>query len=75
LRKALLIALLEPTAVLAEEEDYGRLGNRLALMEEFKNLPFNAVWHRFCAEQNVPVGPEWIQNVAEYEATVLTQRG
>ena len=72
--KAILFALLEPTNVLIELEDEGRLGEKLALLEEFKTLPFEAVWNKFCLDNNVPVGYEWLNEVKEYETKVLSKR-
>lgn len=73
-QKALLIAMLEPTHLLKEAEESGNLGNRLALMEEFKILPYGAVWNKLCLDQNVPAGAEWLNDVKEYEETVLSKR-
>lgn len=72
--KAMLIALLEPTHLLMEAEESGNFGNRLALMEEFKTLPYGAVWNKFCLDQNVPIGAEWLNDIKEYEETVLINR-
>jgi L-rhamnose isomerase len=75
LQKALLIALLEPTALLAEAESQGNLGHRLALAEEFKTLPYGAVWNQYCMLKNVPAGSDWLQPVANYERDILVKRG
>jgi len=72
--KAIIAALLEPTELLIKEEDSGNLGNRLALMEEFKTLPFSAVWNKYCLDKNVPVGTEWLEKVRDYENAVLSNR-
>lgn len=72
--KSMMIALLEPTHLLEKEEDAGNYGNRLALMEEFKTLPYGAVWDKFCHEMQVPVGAEWLQDVRDYEEKVLLKR-
>jgi len=72
--KAIIAALLEPTELLIKEEDSGNFGNRLALMEEFKTLPFGAVWNKYCLDKNVPVGTEWLEKVKDYENTVLSKR-
>ncbi len=72
--KSVLLSLLEPTELLKAEEKSGNLGNRLALMEELKSLPFGAVWNMYCQQQNVPVGPQWLENVKEYEEKVLSNR-
>lgn len=72
--KSIMIALLEPSRKLLEEENSGRLGNRLALMEEFKMLPYAAVWNKYCMEKGVPAGADWLSAVSEYEADVLDRR-
>ncbi|MEA2736370.1 MAG: L-rhamnose isomerase [Humisphaera sp.] len=72
--KALLIALLEPTAKLRELESTGDFTSRLALMEELKTLPAGAVWDFYCAKQNVPVGKAWLDEVKNYERAVLSKR-
>lgn len=72
--KSILFALLEPTELILAEENSGNYGNRLALMEEFKTLPFGAVWDKFCYEMNVPIGAGWLNEVKTYEANVLSKR-
>jgi L-rhamnose isomerase len=74
MQRALLIALLEPPAIRAAERG-GDFTARLALQEEAKALPFGAVWNEFCARQNSPAGSEWLREVRDYEARVLSQRG
>jgi L-rhamnose isomerase len=73
--KALLFAVLEPTDLLRQAEDSGNLGNRLALMEECKSLPFGAVWDYYCVQQGAPAGPTWLNEVKRYEEDVLVHRG
>ncbi|MCP4400916.1 MAG: L-rhamnose isomerase [bacterium] len=73
--KALLMALLEPTDQLRAYESEGDLTSRLAMLEEMKTLPFGAVWDYYCARQNVPAGAAWLNDVKDYEKTVLSQRG
>ncbi len=73
--KALLMALLEPTDQLRAYESEGDLTSRLAMLEEMKTLPFGAVWDYYCAQQNVPAGAAWLNDVKDYEKTVLSQRG
>ncbi len=72
--KALLKAMLEPTARLRECEGAGDYTGRLALQEEIKSLPWGAVWDQYCAAAGVPVGRQWIDEVKEYESTVLSVR-
>jgi len=72
--KALLLALLEPTALLRNCERRRGGFERLALLEQFKTLPFGAVWEMYCEQQDVPVGPAWIEQVMLYEEKVLVRR-
>ncbi|MGI6668183.1 MAG: L-rhamnose isomerase [Acetivibrionales bacterium] len=72
--KSILISLLEPTHLITDAEKAGNYGNRLALMEEFKSLPFGAVWDKFCFEMGVPVGSDWLKEIQKYEETVLQKR-
>ena len=72
--KALLTALLEPTPMLREADAAGNFGKRLALTEEFKNLPINAVWEYLCLETNTGIGDEWIREMDRYELDVLSKR-
>lgn len=72
--KALLLALLEPTDQLVEAEKSGNFTKRLAVIEELKSAPWNAVWDRYCIEQNVPVGMDWLDVVTQYEKEVLLSR-
>ena len=74
LRKALLMALLEPTEMLLQTEEEGDYGKRLALLEEIKTLPFSWVWEQYCRLENVPLGREWLDQVKEYEDRVLRAR-
>lgn len=74
LLKALLMALLEPAALLRLAEAEGDFTRRLALLEELKTMPFAAVWDYYCLQQNVPVGMAWLDDVKTYERTVLAKR-
>jgi len=72
--KALLLALLEPTDRLRQLEKEGNYTARLALLEEFKTLPFGAVWDYYCFKQGAPVGAAWLNDVVRYENDVLSKR-
>ena len=72
--KALLLALLEPTAQLRDFETSGDYTSRLALLEELKTMPFGAVWDYYCETQNTPVGMAFMDDVKAYENKVLAQR-
>ncbi len=73
-QKCLLQALLEPLHLLREYEANGQGFERLALLEECKSLPWNAVWDMFCLKNNVPVGESFIAEVQKYEAEVTSKR-
>jgi L-rhamnose isomerase len=73
--KALLIALLEPIQALRELEISGDYTGRLALLEELKTMPSGAVWDYYCLQQDVPVGPAWLDEMRAYERDVLSRRG
>ncbi len=73
-QKCLLQALLEPLATLRAYEAEGKGFQRLALLEECKSLPWNAVWDMFCLKNGVPVGEDFIAEVEAYEKDVLSKR-
>ena len=73
--KAILIALLEPKAILQQMEQGGNSAGKLALLEELKTLPFGAVWDVYCAKAGVPVGPAWLNDLAAYDQDVSRIRG
>jgi len=73
--KALLIALLEPTAMLREAEDAGDYTTRLAMLEEIKTLPLGAVWDYYCLKSNVPLKEHWLKDIKDYEQKVTGRRG
>jgi L-rhamnose isomerase len=72
--KALLIAMLEPTAKLRELEEKGDFTGRLAMLEEIKTMPAGAVWDCYCMKQSILAGMEWLKSAREYEAQVLSRR-
>jgi L-rhamnose isomerase len=72
--RALLAALLEPVDALQRAEMDGDWTARLALMEEYKQLPSAAVWDFYCLRQDVPVGLAWLDAVHQYERNVLATR-
>jgi L-rhamnose isomerase len=74
MKKALLRALLEPTQALRDAEDNWDFSSRLALMEETKSLPWQAVWDYVCAKSGVAVGADWLTSVKNYEKEVLVTR-
>ena len=73
-QKCLLQALLEPITTLRSYEAEGKGFERLALLEECKSLPWNAVWDMFCLKNGVAVGEEYIAEVEKYETDVTSKR-
>lgn len=73
-QKCLLQALLEPLPALRRYEAEDKGFERLALLEETKSMPWNAVWDMFCMRNGVPVGEEFIAGVEEYETEVTSKR-
>ena len=73
-QKCMLRALLEPLAALRKYEAEGKGFERLALLEEEKALPWNAVYDEFCLRNNVPVGSDFIAEVEQYEKDVTSKR-
>lgn len=73
-QKCMIRALLEPLAQLREYEAKDMCFERLALLEEAKALPWNAVYDMFCLKNGVAVGNEFIAEVEKYEADVTSKR-
>ncbi|MCL2422102.1 MAG: L-rhamnose isomerase [Defluviitaleaceae bacterium] len=55
MRKALLIALLEPYGQLRDAEHQFDFTKRLIMLEELKTLPWQAIWEEYCDRKNVPM--------------------
>jgi L-rhamnose isomerase len=75
MRKALLLALLEPSAKQIEAEKNFDGAGRMAIFEEQKSMPWSAVWEYYCATQGVAEGIGWLETVRSYEKNTLSQRG
>ncbi len=73
-QKCFMQALLEPIAQLRDYEANGQNFERLALLEESKSLPWNAVWDMFCMRKGVAVGEDFIGEIQQYEAEVTSKR-
>lgn len=72
---AFLLALLEPLEGVRQCEAAGDMFGRLGLLEQAKQMPWGAVWDRFCESSGVPAGQDWIAAIREYERTVQSRRG
>lgn len=73
-QKCMCRALLEPQETIAKYEIEGRTFETLALLEECKALPWNAVYDEFCVRNNVPVGADFMADVLSYEKEVTSKR-
>jgi len=73
-QKCFLQAMLEPIDMLRKWEGNGQYFERLAMLEEAKSLPWNAVWDMFCLKNEVPVGEDFIANIQQYEVDVTSKR-
>lgn len=72
--RAALVALLEPADQLRRLEVEGDYTGRLALLEEAKGMPWQAVWDYFCLQRGVPVGIGYMDEVKAYEQRELSTR-
>ena len=73
-RKALLNAYLANYKKMQAAELAGDYTTRLAMLEERKSLPAGAVWDYYCLKHDIPAGIDWLGNVKQYEADVLSKR-
>lgn len=73
-QKCMLRALLEPTATISKFELAGEGYKVLALLEEQKAMPWQAVYDEFCLRNDVPVGQEFIADIDKYVADVTSKR-
>ena len=73
-QKCMLRALLEPRDLIGKYELEGRTFETLALIEEGKALPWNAVYDMFCLKNDVPVGNDYIPAIQQYEKEVTSKR-
>ncbi len=71
-QKALLFALLEPTAKMKALQDRGELTELMVLSEEMKTAPFGAVWSEYLKRENKK--ENYISDIKEYEREVLLKR-
>lgn len=73
-QKCMLRALLEPRDIISKYELAGEGYKVLALVEEQKAMPWQAVYDEFCVRNNVPVGQDFIKDIDQYVADVTSKR-
>ncbi len=74
MQKALCKALLEPAAMLQKMEKKGDYTHRLALLEELKSMPWQAVYDYFCVKAGKAVGYDFMAKIDAYEKAVQSKR-
>ncbi len=70
MQKALLRALLMPLDTLRSAESALDFTTRLTVTEEFKDMPFGAVWNEFTARSSTPNGQRLIKELDRYQSSV-----
>ena len=70
--KALLLALLEPSAVTKKLQEDCNFTKLMVVNEYLKTMDFGAVWEQYLNDSNVPVC--YYDKVVEYENQVLSKR-
>jgi L-rhamnose isomerase len=73
-QQAFLLALLEPLAIIKKYEENGKNFERLAYLEAMKTMPFGAVYDKYCLDNHVPTGIDYIADIQKYEADILSIR-
>lgn len=74
MQKALLYALLQPVEELKAMQEKNQFTDLLVWQEELKTLPFGDIWEHYCESQQVPATGEWLREIKQYEADVLSKR-
>jgi len=72
--KALLIALLEPAALIEKYENEGNMFAKLALYENIKLMPFGDIWDHYCEKQGAQLDNQIISDILKYEKNVMLKR-
>jgi len=73
-QQAFLYALLEPTEKIKKYEEDGKNFERLAYLEGMKMMPFAAVYNKYCLQNGVLSGIDYIAEIQKYEADTLNKR-
>ncbi len=71
-RKALLYALLEPSAKMKTLQKNADFTSLMVMHEELKTMPFGDVWEEYLRRTNTPA--DYLTEVKKYEKEVLEQR-
>ncbi len=71
-QKALLMALLEPSAEMKKLQEENRLTELMVMLEDQKTMPFGDIWAEYLKRENVK--EDYISEVLAYEKEVLSNR-
>ena len=74
MEKALLFQLLQPTDELKELQMSFQDSKKMLVLEQFKMMPFGAVWDEYCRREGVPTESTLWDSVESYEKDVLSTR-
>ena len=73
-QKALLNAMLIPSAALKKLQDENKLTELMIAQEQVKVLPFGEVWNEYCERAGVPTDCKLYKEIETYEKEVLSKR-
>ena len=74
MEKSLLFELLQPVERLKELQDTYRFSEKMIVTEQFKTMPFGAVWDEYCRREGVPTDGGLWEPIKAYEDEVLSGR-
>lgn len=74
MEKSLLFELLQPVERLKELQDAYRFSEKMIVTEQFKTMPFGAVWDEYCRREGVPTDGGLWAPIKAYEDEVLSGR-
>ncbi|WP_302142981.1 L-rhamnose isomerase, partial [Senegalimassilia anaerobia] len=74
MEKSLLFELLQPVERLKELQDTYRFSEKMIVTEQFKTMPFGAVWDEYCRREGVPTDGGLWAPIKAYEDEVLSGR-
>ena len=72
MQKALLYALLTNHEELKKLQDEADFTTLMVKQEEYKTLPFGAVWQEYLKRENVTA--DYLSEIKKYEKEVLSKR-
>ena len=74
MEKSLLFEMLQPWNRLKELQDTYQFSEKMIVTEQFKSMPWGAVWDEYCAREGVVSDADLWGEIKEYEDKVLVNR-